>query len=97
MNHLSIILLLAGFLQGCGATYTKFDAPTSDKVSAVDAECPNGIKYKTGRCRSGSLQDASMVRFDVEWDSVLLSLNVLGVNHGLSRRQQSYSCRQSRR
>ncbi len=51
MNHLSIILLLAGFLQGCGATYTKFDAPTSDQVSTVDAECPNGINYKTGRCR----------------------------------------------
>jgi len=51
MHHLSIIVLLAGFLQGCGGTYTKFDTPTSDKVTSVDAECPNGINYKTGRCR----------------------------------------------
>ena len=45
-----IVLLL---LSGCGATYTKVDQPAPAKASTAGGadECPDGVDYKTGRCR----------------------------------------------
>ena len=44
--------LLCWLLTGCGGTYTKFDHPLPASESAsADAECPDGIDYKTGTCR----------------------------------------------
>ncbi len=51
MKPMTLSLLLALLLGGCGGTYTKLDhpAPAADR-SATD-DCPNGINYKTGQCR----------------------------------------------
>jgi hypothetical protein len=39
-------------ISGCGATYTTIDKSGMEPTaSASDADCPNGIDYKTGRCR----------------------------------------------
>ncbi|MDD1650898.1 MAG: hypothetical protein LUO80_10995 [Methylococcaceae bacterium] len=45
----ALILIL---LAGCGATYTKLDpAKAANTATTADADCPNGIDYKTGHCR----------------------------------------------
>jgi hypothetical protein len=39
-------------ISGCGATYTKINkSRVESTASSSDADCPNGIDYKTGQCR----------------------------------------------
>ena len=53
MKNIPLWILPLLLLSGCGATYTKVDqpAPTSAATSQGADECPDGIDYKTGRCR----------------------------------------------
>jgi len=54
MKIFIITCLALLILGGCGATYTKIDksrVENASTASSPDADCPNGINYKTGRCR----------------------------------------------
>ncbi len=53
MLHKIILMTLALALCGCGATYTRYGSAkaSSDHTQNKDPDCPNGINYKTGRCR----------------------------------------------
>jgi hypothetical protein len=52
MKLLSLSALALLLLTGCGATYTKLEHPkTAGLANAGEADCPNGINYKTGHCR----------------------------------------------
>ena len=54
MKYIQLWILPLLLLSGCGATYTKVDQPTPSSSAATHEggeECPDGIDYKTGRCR----------------------------------------------
>lgn len=53
MINKMILLTLALALSGCGATYTRYDSgkTSTNHTQNADPDCPNGINYKTGRCR----------------------------------------------
>ena len=59
MKNIPLWILALLLLSGCGATYTKVDQPAPSSAAATSEgatgngaeECPDGIDYKTGRCR----------------------------------------------
>jgi uncharacterized protein YceK len=53
MKKIPLWIVALLLLSGCGATYTKVDPPATAKAATAGGadECPDGIDYKTGRCR----------------------------------------------
>ena len=54
MKNIPLWILPLLLLSGCGATYTKVDQPAPSSAAGTHEgaeECPDGIDYKTGRCR----------------------------------------------
>jgi len=52
MKTIIVACLALQTLSGCGATYTKIDkSRVESAANSSDADCPNGIDYKTGQCR----------------------------------------------